>query len=124
MIRTWSLVVAVVGILATGAAVRPLQSKTPGRELRHYWFLGLGALFPAWLIAFLGLLQPATEQPGDVPLPPPALLSSGAALLGLIATDYLLRRLQKPGANFPAAIWWLLGCLALVPAWMVLILSL
>jgi hypothetical protein len=124
MIRTWSLLLGLVGILGTGAAVRPLQVKTPGRELRQYWFLGLAALFPAWLIAFLGLLQPATEQPVDVPLPPPALFSSAAGLIGLIATDYVLRRLQKPGANFRAVTWWLLGWLALFPAWMVLLLSL
>ena len=124
MIRTWSLVVGIVGVLGTGAAVRRLQAKNSGRELRHYWLLGAGALFPAWLIAFLGLLQPATKQPVDVPLPPQALLSSGAALLGLIATDYLLRRLQKPGANSSPLTCWLLGCLALVPAWIVLLLSL
>jgi hypothetical protein len=122
--RTWSLVVGIVGVLGTGAVVRWLQAKSAGREPRHYWLLGVAALFPAWLLAFLGLLQPANKQPVDVPLPPHALLSSGVGLLGLIATDYLLRRLPKPGTHFSPLTCWLLGCLALVPAWIVLLLSL
>ena len=99
-----------------------LRKKDPERKLQHYWFLGLLALFPAWLIGFLALIQPATEQAVDVPLPPPALLSSGAGLLGIIATDYLLRRRQKPLPT-PLA-WWAFGWLALLPAWIVLLLSL
>jgi hypothetical protein len=122
MIRTWSLLLGLAGVVGTGAFLQFLRKKDPERKLQHYWILGLLALFPAWLIAFLTVIEPATEQAVDVPLPPPALFSSGAGLLGIIATDYLLRRRQKPGTT--PFIWWALGWLALVPAWVVLLLSL
>ena len=122
MIQTWSILVGLMGIVGTGVSVQILRKKDPERRFQHYWFLGLFALFPAWLIAFLALIQPASEQAVDVPLPPPALLSSGAGLLGIIATDYLLRRRQKPLAA-PLA-WWAIGLLALLPAWIVILLSL
>jgi len=122
MIQTWSILVGVMGIVGTGVSTQILQKKDPERRFQHYWLLGLLALFPAWLIAFLALIQPATEQAVDVPLPPAALLSSGAGLLGIIATDYLLRRRQKPLAT-PLA-WWAFGLLALLPAWIVILLSL
>jgi len=122
MIQTWSILVGLVGIVGTGVSAQILQRKDPKRRFQHYWFLGLFALFPAWLIAFLALIQPASEQAVDVPLPPPALLSSGAGLLGIIATDYLLRRRQKP-LSTPLA-WWAFGLLALLPAWIVILLSL
>ena len=119
----WSVIAAVVGVLGTGAAVLRLARKTYERNAQHYWFLGLGALFPAWLMAFLGLLQPLTKETADAPLPPRAIFSSGAALFGIIVTDYLLRRFQKSGRPFPAVTYWLLGWLALLPAWLIALVS-
>ncbi len=114
----WSVLTGVAGVFATWAALAYLE-----KEPRHYWFLGLAGLFPAWLIAFLGLLQPVTQGAADVPLPPRALFSSGAALLGVIVTDYLLRQSQKSGLALRAVTYWLLGLIALLPAWCIALVS-
>lgn len=114
-----SIVIGAVGVLGTAVAMAYLK-----KEPRHCWFLGLAGLFPAWLIAFLGLLQPVTQgAAADVPLPPRALFSSGAALLGIIITDYLLRRMQISGLALRAVIYWIIGLVALLPAWCIALLS-
>jgi hypothetical protein len=111
-----SLIVGVLGIIASSAAVFYLNQK--GGEARHYWFVGLAGLFPGWLIAFLTVIQPASQSAVDVPLPPRALFSSAIGLLGVIATDYLLRRAQRTGRELSPVTWWLLGWGALIPAWL------
>ena len=111
-----SAIIGVVGILATGVAVFYLQAKKPEWKPQQYWLLGLAGLFPAWLVAFLALL-PFANTPGvDTPLPPRALFSSVAGLLGVIATDYLLRRLQKSGVVLRPVVYWLIGWAGLLPA--------
>jgi uncharacterized membrane protein (GlpM family) len=110
-----SLIVGVVGVLASAVAAIFLKDRPP----RHYWLLGLASLFPAWLIAFLTVIQPASQSAVDVPLPPRALLSSASGLLGVIAADYLLRRAQQSGRVLtPVACWWI-GLAALIPAWLI-----
>lgn len=111
-----SAIIGVVGILATGVAVFYLQAKKPEWKPQQYWLLGLAGLFPAWLVAFLSLLPAATAPGRDTPLPPRALFSSVAGLLGVIATDYLLRRLQKAGCTLRPLTYWLIGWLSLLPA--------
>ncbi len=123
MIQTGSVIVGLVGILGTGAALFYRQGKASEWKPQHYWFLGLAGLFPAWLVAFLALLEPVAQQAAETPLPPKALLSSGAGLLGIIATDYLLRRLQKSGSALPSVTYWVLGVVALLPAWLIVSVS-
>lgn len=94
-----------------------LKGKVPDLGAHHYWLFGLASLFPAWLISFLALLQPITQSAADAPLPPRALFSSGVGLAGIIATDYLLRQLQKSGRSLRPLIYWLVGLMALLPAW-------
>lgn len=106
-----SFAVAVVGVAVSGAAMFYLRP-----DSRAGWLLGLAALFPAWLAAFLTLIDPASRSAVDIPLPPRALLSSGAGLLGVIATDYYLR---KSGAAVKALNAWIIGVAALLPAWLV-----
>src|SRR2546422_833563 len=73
-------------------------------EPRQHWLVGLIALFPAWLIAFLGLL-PSSGGPEYDPLPRSALLSSVVALIGFGLDSYievasglvLIWRLRKHG---------------------------
>jgi uncharacterized membrane protein (GlpM family) len=110
-----SIVIAAVGLLASAVAVFYLK----GREPRHYWLAGLAGLFPAWLIAFLILLQPASQSPVDVPLPPRALFSSAAGLLGVIATDYFIRRAQAAGRELSPVMCWIIGWVSLIPAWLI-----
>jgi hypothetical protein len=110
------MVAIVIGLLGLGASAALFwywSRKSAARE-RHGWLAGLVALFPAWLVAFLSLLPDAAAT--DLRLPKRALFSSGAGLLGIIATDYLVRTLPKKGVPFPAWVYWLLGCVSLVPA--------
>ena len=116
----WSMIVAVVGIVASGAAVFSLKD----RPTRHYWLLGIAALFPAWLVAFLAVISPASQSPVDVPLPPRGLFSSSVGLIGIIATDYLLRQAQQAGRVFTPVVSWLIGLAALIPAWLIASVSL
>jgi len=111
-----SAIIGVVGIVATGVGVFYLQAKKPEWKSQQYWILGLAGLFPAWLVAFLSLLPSATMAGVDTPLPPRALFSSVAGLLGVIATDYLLRRLQKSGCALRPLTYWLIGWAGLLPA--------
>jgi hypothetical protein len=112
-----ALIVGVVGITASGAAVFYLFQK--GGNMRQYWLVGLAGLFPGWLIAFLTVIQPASQSAVDVPLPPRALFSSAIGLIGAIATDYLLRRAQQSGRELSPFTCWVIGWLALVPAWLI-----
>lgn len=110
-----SLVIVVIGLFASGVAALYMR----GREPRHYWLLGLAGLFPAWLIAFLTVIQPASQSPVDVPLPPRALFSSAAGLIGVIATDYFIRRAQARGGELRPFTGWISGVIALMPAWLI-----
>ena len=110
-----SLIVGVVGVLASAVAAVFLKDRPP----RHYWLLGLVSLFPAWLIAFLTVIQPASQSAVDVPLPPRALFSSAVGLMAIIATDYFLRQAQQSGRALTPVTGWLIGLGALVPAWLI-----
>ncbi len=117
MIR-WSLALGILGILTTGLAVISLNR----RGAQQSWLLGLGALFPAWLVAFLGQLTFPSDPMEGGSLPASAVLSSGAALLGIIFSDMAVRRLEK-SRHLVSPLWrWLLGVAALVPAWCIALL--
>ena len=115
----WSIITGVMGALGTWVAVIYVERRGCEWRARHYWFLGLAGLFPAWLSAFLGLLPPVARAAVETPLPPPAILSSGAALFCIIITDYLLRRLQRSGLALRAVTYWIIGLVALLPAWLI-----
>jgi hypothetical protein len=91
-----SVVLGVLGLVATAAVMPYLSRWVSNWGPRQYWLVGLMALFPAWLIAFLGLL-PSSVGPEYNPLPRSALLSSVVALLGVVFTDTAVRRLDKSG---------------------------
>jgi hypothetical protein len=114
-----SAIIGAVGLLAGGIALFYLEGKALEWSARHYWVLGLASLFPAWLAAFLALLPPLTRETAEAPLPPKAILSSGAALLGVIATDYLLRRRQKSERALHPVVCWMIGWAALLPGWLI-----
>ena len=114
----FSIVLGVLGILGTGAVVLYLSRWVSNWGPRQHWLLGLMALFPAWLIVFLGLL-PSSVGPERNPLPRSALLSSVVALLGVVFTDTLIRRLDKSGYFLSTFKYWLLGLAGLLPAWLI-----
>jgi hypothetical protein len=116
-----SLIVGVVGIIASSAAVFYLNQK--GAEARHCWLAGLAGLFPGWLIAFLTVIQPASQSAVDVPLPPRALFSSAIGLIGVIATDYWIRRAQQSGRELSPFAWWVIGWASLIPAWLIVMVA-
>lgn len=112
-----SIVLGVLGLFATGVVVPYLRSWVSNWRPQHHWVLGLAALFPAWLIAFLGLL-PSSVGSENNPLPRSALLSSVVALLGVVFTDTAVRRLDKSGYFLSPFKYWLLGIAGLLPAWL------
>ena len=113
----WSLLAGVVGLLGTWTLIAYRARRQPPPGPIFYWVLGLAALLPTWLIGFLGLLgSPLGERPEE-PLAIGFILSSSAALLGLIVTDAVVRRLRDSGHAHPPITYWLLGVAALAPAW-------
>lgn len=115
---TWSVIVGVLGVCGTGLWIRSRSRHRAQWEPQWSWLLGLAALFPAWLLAFLGLLaSPSGSGVVGVALPPSALLSSGAGLLGVVGTDAAVRRLLASGHVLRPVTSWLFGVASLVPAW-------
>jgi hypothetical protein len=112
-----SIVLGVIGLFGTGVAVPYLSSWVSNWRPQHHWFLGLAALFPAWLIAFLALLPHSIGQGPRAPLPRSVLLCSVTALFGVILTEMAVRQLDKRGYSLSPFAYWLLGAAGLVPAW-------
>jgi hypothetical protein len=54
----WSVMVGILGVCGTGVWVTYLSRQRTQYGLQWYWFYGLVALLPAWLVAFLSLLTP------------------------------------------------------------------
>ena len=115
--KTASIVLGVLGVMGTGAAVPYLNRWLSNPSSRHYWLLGVSALFPAWLAAFVGLLPSSTAGADQIPLPPSAIFSSSATLFGIILTDYVLRRGNREGVVYSPVTCWLLGVASLLPGW-------
>jgi hypothetical protein len=55
-----SVGVAMAGVLLSNTLARRLDARGPGRRPYACWLLGIGALVPPWLLAFVGraLLRP------------------------------------------------------------------
>jgi hypothetical protein len=110
-----SIVAAVIGLIATRVAVNRVARERPLSSPTLYWALGLVALLPAWLISFVGLLRAARSET-RVPLEGWFILSSALALVGVIVSDSVVRRLSASGAPPRPERYWLLGLGALLPA--------
>lgn len=117
---TWSVVAAALGICGTGAFVADPNSRWPRQSAGRCWFLGMAALFPAWLIAFLGVLAPAGGS-----MPRFVLISaSSAPLLGIIITDTVIRRVREASNVRRPVTYWFLGVAAMLPGWAIALLAL
>lgn len=123
MIR-WSVVAALGGVLATWTVTVRLHRVAASRPPEVYWLLGLAALLPAWLIAFLGLLGHLTGRFPEKPLEAWWILSASAAILGVILTDGVVRKWREATKASPPARYWLLGMGAFAPAWGLAVLGL
>lgn len=113
----WSVLIGLVGALATWGAMRSLGARESSQRPHLHWSLGLAALGPAWLIAFVGLLGASPTGRPEASLSAFLHLASAAALLGIILSDGAVRRLRESGRAYRSVTYWLLGGAALVPAW-------
>lgn len=113
----WSILVGILGILGTAGVITCLRRRETRRVVEYSWLLGLAALAPAWLAAILSLLGQTPAEVIDTPLPRSVLASSTVALLGVIFTDVLNRRLQAKDVAPRWTTLWILGVAAFVPAW-------
>lgn len=111
---TWSLILAALGFCGAGTLAARYSTRWSHWSPERYWFLGMATLFPAWLIAFLGL----TGEPGGAPPNKPFfIVASALPLLGVIVTDAILRRSRDAGRVLRPFRSWLLGVVAILPAW-------
>lgn len=109
----WSVLAGAFGICGTGVLVARAGTRSPQWSPERYWLMGMAALFPAWLIAFLGVLTLGTNVvPKGV-----VIASSVAPLLGAIVTDTVVRRLRESGRERRPLAYWLVGVLAMLPGW-------
>jgi hypothetical protein len=81
----------------------------------------MAALVPAWLIAFLGGIEPPGGAPPNKPL---FIFSSALPLLGAIVTDAVVRHLRHSGRDRRPVIYWLIGVAALLPGWVLNVITL
>ena len=122
----WSVAVGLIGVLGTWIVlrIRFCHAAAAPRPPEVYWLLGLAALLPAWLIAVLGLLGRLTGRFPEKPLEAWWILSSSAAILGVILTDGVVRKWREATNASPPARYWLLGMGAFAPAWGIAVLGL
>jgi hypothetical protein len=111
-----SLVLALAGALATRAGVNRLAAG-PARDAHVYWALGFIALLPAWLVVFLTLLPDAPGIRFQFISAAAWILSAAAGLVGAIASEGRVRRLDESGLPPPPTRFWRLGVMALAPSW-------
>ena len=117
-----SIVAAALGVLASGLVLARLGRRPEGPDPGIAWLLGLLGVLPGWIVAFVGLLGLVEAPVGPVRLA--FVGASAGGLIGVIATDVIVRRLRATGGPRPAVTYWLLGLLAITPAWLVTILGL
>ncbi len=118
MIR-WSILIGILGIIGTAGVITYLKRREFPKVVECSWLVGLAALAPAWLVSILALLGQSPAEVIDTPLPRSVLISSAVALLGVIFTDLLNRRLQAKDVAPRWTTLWLLGVAAFIPAWII-----
>ena len=120
----WSLAAGFVGVLASWIGLIRLERSAAHRPAEQYWLVGLAALLPAWLIAFLGLLPQVAGRFPERAFAPWWILSSTVAILGVIVADAAVRRLQTSGKAYRPARYWVVGVGTFFAAWSIALLGL
>lgn len=120
----WSLIIGILGVCGAAVWLRSRMQHGASDAAQRSWLVGLASLFPAWLLAFVGLLSSPAGLEGTDSLPLSALFSSGAGLLGVVLTDAAVRQLLASGRARHPVLYWLLGVVSLMPAWCIALLHL
>ena len=115
----WSILIGIFGIIGTAGVLNYLKRREYPKVVECSWLVGLAALAPACLLAVLSLLGNTATDVIDTPLPRSVLITSAAALLGVIFTDYFNRRLLASDNRPGSTTLWLLGVVAFVPSWII-----
>jgi hypothetical protein len=109
-----SILLALVGVVASRLGLARLTAGAPARDPHVYWGVGLAALAPAWLIAFVALLPSEAGVRPQLVSSASWLLSGAAALIGAIVTESRVREAGEAGLATATRLW-RLGALALLP---------
>ncbi len=110
-----------IGVLASRIGLTSLTADGTSRDPHAYWALGLVALLPAWLVAFVGLLGATPGVRPQLVSGAAWLLSAAAGLIGAIATEARVRATGDLAEAHHARRLWRLGVLAFLPAWVIVL---
>jgi hypothetical protein len=116
----WSLGLAVVGMVGSAWGAKAVAGRTPSPTPRLMWVTGVPALLLAWLVPLVSLLNAAGTAEG--PSRKAFMLASGAAILGVLGSDWLINREEKQKVAPRPFAWWLMGAASLAPGWVVAVL--
>ena len=113
----WSLAFGIIGVAVSRWGARALARRGSPPTPRALWVVGLPALLFAWIVPFVALLNAS----GTIYGPPRKTFmgASAAAILGVLVSDWLINREEKRESERRPLVSWLLGVVALVPAWLV-----
>ena len=112
----------IAGLGCVTSALIAVYFKKVFRAPVQRWFLGLSGLLPTWVFSLLMLLGALKGAEGERVLKVFLMSSSAAAVLGAIATEFGVRYLgRKASLTGQVYLDWLLGALALVPSWAILL---
>jgi hypothetical protein len=118
-----SVLLGLIGAVASRIGLMYLYADGTSRDPHAYWALGLIALLPAWLVAFVGLLGSTPGVRPQLVSGAAWMLSAAAALVGAIATEAGVRGAGDSVEAHHAARLWRLGLLAFLPAWVIVLIG-
>jgi hypothetical protein len=118
-----SVLLGLIGIVASRIGLTHLTAEGASRDPHAYWALGLVTLLPAWLVAFVGLLGTTPGVRPQLVSGAVWLLSTAAGLIGAIATEAGVRGAGDSVEAHHATRLWRLGVLALLPAWVIVLIG-
>ena len=119
----FSALLGLIGVLASRIGLTYVTADGASRDSHVYWAVGLVALLPAWLVAFVGLLGTTPGVRPQLVSGAAWLLSAAAGLIGAIATEARVRGAGDTAEAHLAPRLWRLGVLAFLPAWMIVLIG-